>query len=92
MTSRWTKKTEKQRNRDRCTLCYFTARTDGSHTPQSLLKGCIYMETAVTIGQMLQRKKIEATLKNYFLPNQTEIYTNTEDVPPSELSNSERQV
>lgn len=47
----------KQSCRDRCTLCYFTTRTDGSHTPQSLLEGCVYMEAAVPIGQMLQEEK-----------------------------------
>lgn len=44
------------------TLSYFTARTDGSHTPQRLLEGSIYMEAVVAIRKMLQipqrRKKI----------------------------------
>lgn len=39
------------------TLCYLTPRTDGDHAPECLLESCIYMETANTIGQMLQQNK-----------------------------------
>lgn len=66
------KETETHRNTDRCTLCYFTARTDGSHAPQSLLEGCIYMETAIAIGQMLQEERY-----GNLLTHQTELHTNT---------------
>lgn len=54
------KKEEKrrERERDKDTLCYFTPRTDGSHTPQCLLEGCIDMETAITIGQVLQETDV----------------------------------
>lgn len=43
------------------TLSYFTARTDGSHTPQRLLEGCIHMEAAVAIGEMLHIPQEEKT-------------------------------
>lgn len=39
------------------TLCYLTPSTDGDHAPECLLESCIYMETANTIGQMLQQNK-----------------------------------
>lgn len=39
------------------TLCYLTPSTDGNHTPECLLESCIDMETANTIGQMLQQNK-----------------------------------
>lgn len=52
------KKEKEERERDKDTLCYFTPRADGSHTPQCLLEGCIDMETAITIGQVLQETDV----------------------------------
>lgn len=46
------------------TLSYFTARTDGSHTPQRLLEGCIDMEAAVAIGEMLQIPQKKKKIRN----------------------------
>lgn len=63
-------------------MCYFTARTDGSHTPKCLLEGCIYMETAITIGQMLQDERMKK--KNVTVQNETQ--TMTTDFPESESS------
>lgn len=54
----WTKVKLQKRERDKDTLCYFTPRADGSHTPQCLLEGCIHMETAITIGQVLQETDV----------------------------------
>lgn len=39
------------------TLCHLTPSTDGDHAPECLLESCIDMETANTIGQMLQQNK-----------------------------------
>lgn len=49
----WREKTQTNWLTHGFTLSYFTARTDGSHTPQRLLEGCIYMEAAVAIRKML---------------------------------------
>lgn len=51
----WSEGGKKQANwlTRRFTLSYFTARTDGSHTPQRLLEGCVDVEAAVAIGEML---------------------------------------
>ena len=71
------KKTERPKT-DRRTLCYFTARTDGSHTPKCLLEGCIYMETAITIGQMLQDDRMKHRQSLWTFLNLSPVFQDSE--------------
>lgn len=62
------------------TLCYLTPSTDGDHAPECLLESCIYMETANTIGQMLQQNKDKIVIEKNKWPAQFGMLTHRQDL------------
>lgn len=41
-------------NGNTLTLCYLTPRADWGRAPKRLLEGCVHVEAAVAVGQMLK--------------------------------------